>query len=505
MAPVQAVAKPAAPVAAKGQAAPAVKPKVADNQTALLALLKVEAEVRDADSVRDLILLMANETRKLTRARQIFVVMSGVGKAFEVQGVSSIPVVDRSAPLIIFVERLVRSAAKSKALNAIHVLKMPPAGTDSVADSYPFRELVWMPLKHKGGALRGGLVLAREQAWSDQDLVIAGRLSAAFAHALQALRGPDRNFARKLLTLSRWHAGVTVALLAALSLVRVPLSALAPAEIVARDPFVVAAPIDGVIEAIEVDPSHAVKKGDLLVKLADTTLRNRFEVASREVQVAEARLKQSNQIAFSDPRGMHEIGIARAELGLKIAERDFARELLEKSEIRAQRDGIAMYSDKRDLLGRPVAVGERILEVADAQLDETGYLEDDPAAVIRGDVSLTQNDIRAVQLAKSAIHAGMRTLLKESGVSPDEVEELDVAGGFGSYLDIKNAVAIGLLPEELGDKVNVLGNAALGGASMILLSGGLRAACEERTKRISLVNLASNPVFTSEYMERMMF
>lgn len=370
MAPVQAVAKPAAPVAAKGQAAPAVKPKVADNQTALLALLKVEAEVRDADSVRDLILLMANETRKLTRARQIFVVMSGVGKAFEVQGVSSIPVVDRSAPLIIFVERLVRSAAKSKALNAIHVLKMPPAGTDSVADSYPFRELVWMPLKHKGGALRGGLVLAREQAWSDQDLVIAGRLSAAFAHALQALRGPDRNFARKLLTLSRWHAGVTVALLAALSLVRVPLSALAPAEIVARDPFVVAAPIDGVIEAIEVDPSHAVKKGDLLVKLADTTLRNRFEVASREVQVAEARLKQSNQIAFSDPRGMHEIGIARAELGLKIAERDFARELLEKSEIRAQRDGIAMYSDKRDLLGRPVAVGERILEVADAHAFE---------------------------------------------------------------------------------------------------------------------------------------
>ena len=347
-----------------------MKPKVADNQTALLALLKVEAEVRDADSVRDLILLMANETRKLTRARQIFVVMSGVGKAFEVQGVSSIPVVDRSAPLIIFVERLVRSAAKSKALNAIHVLKMPPAGTDSVADSYPFRELVWMPLKHKGGALRGGLVLAREQAWSDQDLVIAGRLSAAFAHALQALRGPDRNFARKLLTLSRWHAGVTVALLAALSLVRVPLSALAPAEIVARDPFVVAAPIDGVIEAIEVDPSHAVKKGDLLVKLADTTLRNRFEVASREVQVAEARLKQSNQIAFSDPRGMHEIGIARAELGLKIAERDFARELLEKSEIRAQRDGIAMYSDKRDLLGRPVAVGERILEVADAHAFE---------------------------------------------------------------------------------------------------------------------------------------
>lgn len=371
MAPVQASAKSAAPAAAKGAIVPPVaKPKVADNQTALLALLKVEAEVRDASTVRDLILLMANESRKLTRARQIFVVMSGIGKTFEVQGVSSIPVVDRSAPLIIFVERLVQSASKTGVLNAIHVLKMPAPGTDSVADSYPFRELVWMPLKHKAGPLRGGLVLAREQAWSDQDLIIAGRLSAAFAHALQALRGPDRNIARKLLTVSRWHLAAAALVVAALGLVRVPLSALAPAEIVACDPFVVAAPIDGVIEAIAIDPNHAVKRGDLLVKLADTTLRNRYEVAAREVQVAEAKLKQSNQIAFSDPRGMHEIGISRAELGLKIAERDFARELLEKSEIRAQRDGIAMYSDKRDLVGRPVAVGERILEVADANTFE---------------------------------------------------------------------------------------------------------------------------------------
>jgi HlyD family secretion protein len=105
----------------------------------------------------------------------------------------------------------------------------------------------------------------------------------------------------------------------------------------------------------------------LYVKLADTTLKNRLEVASREVDVAEARLKQTNQVAFSDPRGMHDIGIARAELAVKVSEREFARDLLAKSEIRAQREGIAVYSDKRDLLGRPVAVGERLLEVADAK------------------------------------------------------------------------------------------------------------------------------------------
>lgn len=362
---------PTNPKAASGQIAASKgvsppKPQIADNQAALLALLKVETDARDAATVRDLVLLMANETRKLTRARQIFVVMPGLNRSLEVRGVSSLPVVDRNAPLVSFVERLVRSADKSKALDGIHRLAMPAVGTDSVADTYPFRDLVWLPLKHKAGPLRGGLVLAREEPWAEQDLIIAGRLAAAYAHALQALKGPERHYVRKLLTLSPWHAAAVATLAIALLFIRVPLSALAPVEIIARDPFVVAAPIDGVIDSIAVEPNQKVSSGDVLVKLADTTLRNRLEVASREVQVAEARLKQSNQVAFSDPRGMHEIGIARAELALKIAERDFARDLLEKSEIRAQRDGIAMYSDKRDLVGRPVAVGERILEVADA-------------------------------------------------------------------------------------------------------------------------------------------
>ena len=137
-------------------------------------------------------------------------------------------------------------------------------------------------------------------------------------------------------------------------------------------------------------------------------------------------------------------------------------------------------------------------------LDESGYLEDDPAEILPP-VALTQQDIRQVQLAKSAIHAGMRTLLKTAGVSPRSVDRLCVAGGFGSYLDIKNAVAIGLLPEELLAKVHVLGNAALSGASMLLLSAGLRDKCEAMTKEIRQVALASNPVFAAEYMERMLF
>ena len=137
-------------------------------------------------------------------------------------------------------------------------------------------------------------------------------------------------------------------------------------------------------------------------------------------------------------------------------------------------------------------------------LDETGYLEDDPA-VIADPVEIIQEDIRAVQLAKSAIHAGMRTLIHTAHLDCDDVATLYIAGGFGSYLNVGNAGKIGLLPEELTDRVTVLGNAALTGASMLLLCADLRPVCETLARETRVVELAANPVFVSEYMERMMF
>ena len=343
------------------------KPKIADGQAALLALLKVESDARDAATESDLIFLIANETRKLTRARQIFVVMPGITSSYEVKGISSLPAVDRNAPLVIFIEQLVARNAPGDKLEQPATLDKSVVADAGILDSYPFQELVWVPLKHGSAAALGGVVLAREEAWGEADLVIGRRIASAYAHALRGLRGGR---AVRRWKLSRWHAAGLFLALAALMFIKVPLSALAPAEIISRDPFVVAGPIDGVIEAIAVEPNQSVKTGMLLVKIADTALKNKFEVAAREVQVSEARLKQSNQIAFTDPRGLHEIGIARAELALKIAERDFARDLLAKTEIKAARDGLAVYSDKRDLVGRPVAIGERILEIADPEAIE---------------------------------------------------------------------------------------------------------------------------------------
>ena len=142
--------------------------------------------------------------------------------------------------------------------------------------------------------------------------------------------------------------------------------------------------------------------------------------------------------------------------------------------------------------------------LATGLMDQTGLLEDDPVQ-IAPHVVITQKDVRAAQLAKSAIHAGIRTLMRTAGLECRDVDTLYIAGGFGSYIDIVNAGKIGLVPDELIPRVCVLGNAALTGASLLLLSLPERKRFETVSKRISLVSLASNPLFADEYMERMMF
>ena len=101
------------------------------------------------------------------------------------------------------------------------------------------------------------------------------------------------------------------------------------------------------------------------------------------------------------------------------------------------------------------------------EIDETGAMEEDEL-VLSGDVALLPRDVRAVQLAKAAIAAGIETMFAEAEITADDVQKLYIAGGFGSHLSIASAVKIGLIPEKLKNRVEVLGNAALTGACCLI-------------------------------------
>lgn len=136
-------------------------------------------------------------------------------------------------------------------------------------------------------------------------------------------------------------------------------------------------------------------------------------------------------------------------------------------------------------------------------VDETGAMEED--LVLDGAVKLVQSDVRAVQMAKAAIAAGIDTMLDQAGIAPDQIRRLYIAGGFGSHLNIASAGAIGLIPAQLQDRVTVIGNGALTGASQMLLNRNLLSQAAHITADAVHINLGGNPAFNEKYIEHMLF
>jgi len=138
------------------------------------------------------------------------------------------------------------------------------------------------------------------------------------------------------------------------------------------------------------------------------------------------------------------------------------------------------------------------------QIDETGACEADDLPLQNG-IALLPQDIRAVQLAKAAIAAGIQTLLESAGVAEEDVTTLYIAGGFGSHLNVASAAEIGLIPASLQDRVQVIGNGSLAGAASILLNRNQKELAQKLAAESTHINLGGNPRFNAHYMEQMIF
>ena len=136
-------------------------------------------------------------------------------------------------------------------------------------------------------------------------------------------------------------------------------------------------------------------------------------------------------------------------------------------------------------------------------LDESGYLEED--MVLAEELTLTQRDIRQLQLAKSAISAGILTLLQEADTSPAEVERFILAGGLGTTLNPSCAARIGLFPKALTARCEAVGNGALDGASLLLLNEPLLPLAKSISQSAITVDLSRHPVFSKHFTEGMLF
>ena len=139
-------------------------------------------------------------------------------------------------------------------------------------------------------------------------------------------------------------------------------------------------------------------------------------------------------------------------------------------------------------------------------IDETGaFADEEDAYSLTQEVALTQKDVRMLQLAKSAICAGMLTLLGVENIDVAELPRLIIAGGFGSFLNLHSAARMGLYPPELESHASAIGNAALVGAAMLLLRGEYLTQSVALAEMSETIDLSSNPIFMDNYVECMSF
>ena len=121
------------------------------------------------------------------------------------------------------------------------------------------------------------------------------------------------------------------------------------------------------------------------------------------------------------------------------------------------------------------------------------------------EILVTRADVAEIQLAKGAIHAGTELLLAAAGITSSDLDEVVVAGAFGTYLDISSAIRVGLLPHIPAVRFRQVGNAAGAGARRMLVCRKARHAARQVARRAQYVELTTHPAFADRFAEAMRF
>lgn len=333
-------------------------------------LMELEKKVRQAATRAEVGFLIVNETWNLARYRQAVLWEPGEGNG-RVMSISGLASPDHNAPFVVWIRKLLAQRVTTGMDRGAQILD-PATLSAEVRKQWGEwlpEHVLLVPLWARDGKLQAVLLLARESEWAQGERVLLENLADAYGHVWHALRA-TASWWDLLLARRKRALWVTLAVLVALALVPVRHSALAPAEVIARDPVMVVTSVDGVIEDVRVRPNQLVEQGQLLVQLDDARIANQLALARSARDVAGAEVRQASQQAVFDRESAAMLEILRGRLAQHEAEVRYYQSLLERVEIRAPRAGVVVFDDVNDLLGRPVSLGERVMMLASPEAVE---------------------------------------------------------------------------------------------------------------------------------------
>jgi hypothetical protein len=331
----------------------------------LSGLLQLEQRSRQMHG-RELEFLIVNETVGVLPYQQAaFWRVDGPAASRIV--LSGVATPEAFAPYRAWIEQLTAAMARDKQASTIHVIEaqaLPAKIADAWPEWFP-RHALWCPLKHPNGRLLAALILGRADPWNSGDQQLLELLAGQYGQCL-ALDGGRRHRLLRFPRRSRRLAaiGVTAALIVAALSMPIRRSVIAPAEVISIDPAPVRAPFDGVVGAVHVAPNALVHAGDRLVSLDPTQLQTQHDVAAKALEMARAEYVVTSQQAMNDFQAKARLSLLAGKVEQRAAELAYAKGLLERADLTAPIDGVAVFGNAAEWIGRPVALGERIMQVA---------------------------------------------------------------------------------------------------------------------------------------------
>ena len=349
-----------------------------DTVTRLAALLDLSQRARRAGSARELGFLLVNDTLELALYRQAALWLPNEG----LYTLSGLVQVEANAPYALWLDQVcAHLALQPDALTrTLTAADLPPELSMHWAEWWP-NQALWLALPaesaHPDKGQACGLLLVGDMPWPLETQALLREWVDTWWHAFRALYRPQRWSWRALsrgvrtgLTPKpgrswwrqpRWQWS---ALALVVMVLPVRLTVLAPGELVPAHPVVIRAPLDGVVDVFHVQPNQRVVKDQPLFGFDEALIQSRLEVANQTLVTAQAEYRQTSQQALTDAKFRPQLTVLTGKIDEKRTEVDFLKEQLSRARVLAPRDGVALFDDPTEWIGRPVAVGERIMRIA---------------------------------------------------------------------------------------------------------------------------------------------
>lgn len=351
---------------------------VPDAVTALATLLDLSRRARRAGSARELGFLLVNDSLELVPYRQAALWLPNEG----LYTLSGLIQVEANAPYALWLERVCAYLAMQPTdlIRTLTAADLPPELSLHWAEWWPDQAL-WLALPEESTIPREGkacgLLLVSDMPWPTETQTLLREWVDIWWHAFRALYRPRawswRAISKGVRTgltpkpglrwwkQPRWQVAIlTIGVL----VLPVRLTVLAPGELVPAHPVVIRAPLDGVVDVFHVQPNQRVEKDQPLFGFDEALIQSRLDVANQTLITAEAEYRQTSQQALTDAKFRPQLALLTGKIDEKLTEVNFLKDQLSRARVLAPRDGVALFDDPTEWIGRPVAVGERIMRIA---------------------------------------------------------------------------------------------------------------------------------------------